>query len=244
MTERINIKLKDKERENLHDKFGDSPSNQLKGRFRIFERKVGDSKLYLVKDTTNLIVYQGRNWLIQRAFNTDLVSRPGWKSRYISWLGIGSGGAPIGDPLVPTDPDLTDNSLDTQLPLGSSANIITLSGKDYHTFDPGYPKILHDGAVSGDPGLSTSCSETDPVDAGSYYCDSFLIAESKITIGADEGNGAGSQNINECGLYVSPSNDTGYGFSAGDIQLFARVTFSTIVKDSSRELIFSWYVYF
>lgn len=247
MTERINVKLQDNERNNLFDKLGSSSGNQLKGRFRIFERKVGDSKLYLVEDTTNLIVYHGRNWLIQRAFNTDLTARPNWKSNYISWFALGSGGAVVGDPLTPAAPDLTDVTLDTHVALGGSGgNVITHQTLDYHTFDPGYPRLIHDGTVSSDPDIDLSCTETDPGDALTYPCDSFLIAESKVTIAADEGNGGGSQNINECGLFVSPSHLVGDapGFGATDIQMFARVTFSTIVKDSSRELIFSWYVYF
>ena len=123
---------------------------------------------------------------------------------------------------------------------------VTTNGSelDFHKFDDDFPKILHDPAASVDPGIDDNFSCIDPIDGLTYPSDSFLIAIAQTTVTASEGNGDESQNINECGLFVSPSNDPDYPFIADDMQIFARVTFSTIVKDSSRELIFSWYIYF
>jgi len=247
MVKKINVEFKDSERNNLGDSFGgpkkDQTSSFMKGRFQIHEKMVGDKKLYLVEDTENLIVYRGRNWLMQRAFNKDITSRANWRTKFVSFLGIGEGGTPIGQPLTPTAPDLTDYGMggdgSTQLEFGGpSGNVVVgLDANEYHRFDTGYPWLSHDQAVTDLGGLDGTCTQLDPEDSLTYPCDSFLIAKCKITIGATEANGAGSQNINECGLYMASATEN-------DQSLFARVTFSTIQKDANRELIFSWYIYF
>jgi hypothetical protein len=62
----------------------------------------------------------------------------------------------------------------------------------------------------------------------------WLIAKISTTLSADDANGF---NISEAGLYTASSN-------VGPFNLYARVTFPSIVKTSARQLLFLWYVYF
>jgi hypothetical protein len=66
----------------------------------------------------------------------------------------------------------------------------------------------------------------------------WLIIRVATTLGTDDGNGF---NINEAGLFTATSSAGGH---AGNFNLYARVTFPTIVKTSARQLLFVWYVYF
>ena len=252
--ERIGIRINDYPKKNFDDELvcGEmvKEANSAKprmGRVRIHERRLdedGGKKLYLVEDINNLIVYRGRNWLAQRAFNTNLTNRPYWKDKYISWLAIGTGGAVVGQPLTPTSPVLEDCALNAHGTVGGD-RCVTVNSKDYHAIDISYPKFLHDPDVTET--LCSDCSEQDSIDLTTYRCDQFLIGLVRTTIVASEANGispATYQDISEAGLFVSPSNDLTYSFAPTDMQLFARVCFSTIRKQDSRELIFSWYIYF
>ena len=255
MIEKIPIRINDNQRKNLKDRIGlnENKSDSIKGRVIIKERKIGDKKFYTVEDTSNLIVYHGRNWLMQRAFNTDMTNRTGWKSKYISWFGVGTGGqAGGGDPLVPASPTLADCVLDTPgtlNPMGSSRWVL-VDGEEYMNYDSGYPKFLHDPDITYDD-LCAGCLETDPIDSTSYKCDGFLIGLVKCTITASEGNQGGNdpepeddyQDISEAGLFVAPTTTPG-SIVSGDMDIFARVCFSTIRKNKDRELQFSWYLYF
>jgi hypothetical protein len=58
------------------------------------------------------------------------------------------------------------------------------------------------------------------------------------TLSATDANGF---NLNEAGLFTSTSTVGGFG---GPFNLYARVTFPTIMKTSARQLLFIWYVYF
>ena len=67
--------------------------------------------------------------------------------------------------------------------------------------------------------------------------DKWLILKVTVTIGVDDANGS---QISEAGLFTAESSAGGW---AGDFFLFARVTFSSIVKTSDRRLVFVWYLY-
>jgi len=256
MIKREHLIFKDSERPNLKDKMvGGSPTEHtgIKGRVQIHTRDIEgtDKKLYLVEDTGNLIVYRGRNWLMQRAFEQDMSGRAGWKDKWINWFGIGTGGAVSGQPLVPASPDLGDCALGSHGLIGSGTrwtqcDDLGAVARDYHMFDDGYPIFINDPDVdNGD--LCTNCTSVDPLDSTTYNCEKFLITLIRTTLTADEASdtlGLGYQDINEAGLFVSPSEATGYAFAAEDMEIFARVCFSTIRKDVNRELIFSWYIYF
>lgn len=244
MAKRIPIRINDNQRKNLEDVFVAGDDNlKPKGRVMIHERKVGDSKLYLVEDTSNLIVYRGRDWLLQRAFNKGFGTRT-WQDKYISWFAIGTGGAVSGNPLTPTSPELPDYLLNTHGTVNAGSRYITVGGLDYHDFDTNYPTFIHDTDVTETvygPSFTDINGVTNP-------SDSVLIGLTKVTIASNECNGgtdpADYQDISEAGLFVSPKNTVGDPPSAGQLELFARVCFSTIRKDYTRELVFSWFCFF
>ena len=95
-----------------------------------------------------------------------------------------------------------------------------------------------------------------------FKVDSYLRALIRVTISPEECNGPTYYDpaadgeefryLNEAGLYVSRSYDPDADcFNALDddnhgdeLQQFAKVNFSSIRKDDSRELVISWYIFF
>jgi len=195
---------------------------------RNYDRPKGFVEIYEVNDDNkeeligkhNLVVYQGREWLISRAFNVvnaNIIPQP---DEYITWFGVGDGGAPIGDPLNPTSPTNLDVDLDNPVMINATDSTCA----DYRLIpDVGYYKHPFDSLTYEQDG-----------DNYNYW----LIARVSTTLGANDANGF---NLNEAGLYTAASDTGGY---AGPFNLYARVTFPTIVKNSSRQLLFVWYVYF
>ena len=194
-----------------------------KGQVQIFEKQ-DNGKLKLV-DTSNLVVYSGRNWLMQRALNQSgsIQGSPSVNS-YISWIGLGTGGA-TADLLTPIAPALTDSDLKNQIIINSTCSTCANNGK-LHPFD----SIMFE-------------EDTDNQNEN-------LIASITTTIGENDANGpSGSTgvsayyDINEAGLYISNSH-LANNFDPASLKLFARVTFSTIRKFSERQLVFVWKIYF
>ena len=271
--ERIPLEFKDGQYANLKDKFiGGAPGGLRKNRVQIHERlkkgeiykpktfggKILPHSLDLdpgygkVEDTNNLIVYKGRSWLMQRAFQKDLDPtidpEAGYvkNTAFISWLALGTGGG-TSDPLTPMEPSLQDVGLGVHKNVGAGERRSSdMHDLEYHGFDTGYPIFISDINVD----LSdTSCLVQDPVTTEDRPCDSFLIALVRVTIEADEYNGGTTDedylDINEAGLFTSWNNDNLCVHPHYQTpEIFARVCFSTIRKSSSRELVLSWYCYF
>ena len=162
----------------------------------------------------NLVLYQGREFIGERIFNT--AGGLDAKDMFISWFGIGSGGAPVGNPLIPTAPASADSGLSDDVPFnGTSVEYGDFRGSLFykHPFD-----LV---AIEQDP--------------ANY--DRMLIVKVTTSIGVNDCNG---YNLNEAGLYVSSSKEAGH---AGPFHIFSKICFPTIVKDSSRSLMFIWYIY-
>ena len=206
------------------------------GKVQIYERKIGgtDKKLYLIGETSNIIVYRGRHWLIQRAFNKSFNSN--LKDLYIGWFAVGTGGLVGGDPYTPSQPDLKDTQLGNHAPLGSSDNIITFNDKQYHCFDganntsPTYPEF------QADPEIDESAGDN-----------RYLVSNIAVTLCSEEGNGTGSggetkQFLSEAGLFVSDSRTPSPMPTV--MEMFARTTFTAREKSSDNELVFNWYIFF
>lgn len=239
----------------------------------------------------NLIVYHGRSWLMQRAFDLNLgaadwdnnlpsspgVTRKRYNEMYLNWFALGTGGALPGGSILQAEPakevnyqldshDLSNGYIHPSL---ADHGILEYNNKQYHPFDSGFPKFYDDPHITGSGGqdqisdysemqnVSQTFTDPDTGSPASWRADSFLRALVRVTITPEECNGARYynpslisdpyyQDVNEAGLFVSPSHDRlDSRFTEDDmVQMFARVTFSTIRKDSSRELVFSWYVYF
>lgn len=255
--QRINIGISDRYSLPKKREFYDKCETSIKkpNRVVIHSRKKGSDELELVEDTHNLIVYHGRNWLMQRAFNQGFGNNPlslsrEWQSYYLRLFAVGTGGALDTTPLSPISPTLKDYQLATHGKIDSGTNFITVGGLDYHYFDDD-PVFLHDYPdIEWAAGEGPSCTYED--DNGvSQNCDSVLVAKITTTLTTSEANddvtgthqwpdGSYYQDISEAGLFAAHSTP----LSTRLPQLFARVTFSTIRKDATRELIFTWYVYF
>ena len=221
------VQIMDNYKKNQRDKFS-SASKRPKGYVEIFEKKVdgldkiGEADIeFPLHEGPNLIVYTGRSWLMQKAFNQELVLSSGATDRYISWFGLGTGGATSGDPLDSIAPIVTDTEL-SEVSIINAADVDCVDGGRLHPFD----SIVY---------------EQDTINYNQY-----LISKVTTTISQDDANGpAGSTSydISEAGLYISNSNITGTFDPASKI-LFARVTFSTIRKHNLREIVFIWSIYF
>lgn len=260
--ERIDVKMHDNQRKNTGDCVSTESDNALpRGRVRIFEKN--ENGLYLLEDTSNLIVFRGRNWLMQRAFNQNLGNNGDqggsggqrtWKDYYINWFAIGTGGAETGSMLDVSSPELSNIELATHGVIGTDGK--NVSGKEYMSFDDGFPQYLNDPDLNND-GIPNDAEDErlydalpdvtpiyDPVRDDYKKPDSFLVAKIQVTLGADDANGGDTDNdfqdLNEAGLFVSDDHVD----PQSDPQLFARVTFSTIRKTNMREIVFSWYIYF
>jgi len=207
-----------------------SDSKRPKGRVQIFDKSSGEllgesdqvtfpeNKLH---DGPNLIVYSGRTWLMQRAFDQDLVPSSGDASSYISWFGLGTGGATSGDPLDPVVPVATDTDLDTPAIINATDPQCANSGY-LHPFD----SIVYEQDVAND--------------------NQYLISKVTTTIGnndADGPTGTTFYDLSEAGLWASNTN-VAASVDPTSLILFARVTFSTIRKHDEREIVFIWSIYF
>lgn len=220
----------------LKDKLSLSDDHKsVKGRVKIYEHYVGDKKIYLVRDTTNLVVFRGRRWLVQKAFNTNYSGADDYNSLFIGWLGIGTGGAPSGHPLTPTAPSLSNVGLSSHGVIESGTRYVTVDGKQYHKFDADYPVFEIDDEAS-----IYGTSEAD---------DARIIARIVTTLESDEANDDGGlidpnayQEINECGLFIADTNTVSPAPTR--MELFSRCTFPTHRKNNEMELIFDWSLYF
>lgn len=210
----------------LSDKLGRTPgSRKPEGLVEIYEKTEGGNKLI---SKSNLVVYQGREWIASRIFKkTNLVPQiphgaEGY-NHFIYWFGIGDGGVPQGDPLNPIPPTNSDTGLTSEVSFGQN----NTAG------------ILGDQRGSDFYKMSFESVEFDPdPDNDSKY----LIA--KITINVDT-TYAENELLSEAGLFTSPPDslvDT-VGDDTGPFYLFSKVTFPTIAKTGSRQLVFVWYVY-
>lgn len=313
--ERKRIKIKDSAKRNIRDNFGANSDIIIPKRNRVLveSRDIRTGEKRVEQDTHNLIVYHGRSWLMQRAFNLNLgavgdgdnpkpwannasssvseLQRTGWKDMFISWFALGIGGAEEADPLEPKTALSVEYELINHIPIGADTtggeNPTGIDGnlrythpedstsfgvfqraertRDYHKIDDLYPSFLTDQDVipglggTEDPNyydmeVAGTEDPTTPIVFNGYKADSYLRALVRVTVAPEEYNGpdyySGSgentyRDISEAGLYVSPYY-TPAEFTGvyNEVELFAKVNFSSVRKDETRELIFSWYIYF
>jgi len=188
-----------------------------KGYVEIYEINEDGSKKLIGKP--NLVVYDGREWIAQRIFNTNNLNLTSGPSHFLTWFGLGDGGTPAGDPINPTAPSATDTGMNNDIMINATDSTCA----DYRlTPTPGYYKQP----------FSTVEFEQDENNSNQW-----LICKVTIVVGADNGNG---YNLSEAGLFASPSSSGG---DTGPFTLYARITFPSIVKTTSRILTFIWYIF-
>lgn len=187
-----------------------------KGFVHIYELDKDGVKKLVQK--SNLVLYQGREIVASHMFNIQNPNITASPNEFICWFGLGSGGAPEGNPFVPNPPSSTDIELSTPVMINATDStcagfVVGLGGYTKHPFD-------------------TITFQQDP-----YNSDRYLIIQVLTTMGLDDAVG---KTVNEAGLYTANSAAGGYG---GEFHLFARVTFPSIYKSDTRELLFVWYLY-
>ena len=216
-----NITILDNQNKNLKDKTsvdmivdGNNKYGIPRGGLVKIFEEIKGKKRKLI-NRSNLIVYSGRKILAQRAINMDRVSGSTEKDYYISWFSMGTGGTDGINVLQPIPPAATDTSLTSE---------IIINGTDANNIDGGWKH---------------------PIDGFTFEADAEnlnepIIIKSTITIDYGDANG---NNISEAGLWMSDSDNTSI-VNVSTLTMWARVTFSTLQKDSSRKFIFDWYLYF
>jgi len=224
------------------------------GLVEVYDVKDDGTKKLIRKN--NLVIYQGRETLAQMLVRVNTVDEDGLppltpvagnKDMWINWFGLGQGAADTecspgsGDVFAPEPP----SNEDTELKCPVMINATDASSADYHVLDdPGYPG----GNCQGTGGLYPATGNyKHPFNAISFEQDNlndnkWMVIKISTIIGIDDANGStlGGQAINEAGLYTAASDIGGY---AGPFALFARVTFPTLLKDSTRRLQFVWYLF-
>lgn len=306
---RRRITIKDSERKNLHDHLGGSAGyfRPKTNRVLVQSRDISTGEVENVTESTNLIVYHGRSWLMQRAFGFPLgaigdsttpypwthttdpavgnIHHTNFENMYINWFAVGSGGANEASLLEPYDTSSVEYQLGSHINIGGDDGANPAGGtinnlryhhptpfggissvtRDYHQFDPQYPQYLFDpDVVPGEGGTEDSnylkmetADSTADILYGGFKVDSYMRALIRVTLSPEECNGPGYYNggvsgedysyLNEAGLFVSRSydaDDSVFSSLSNEVQMFAKVNFSSIRKDDTRELIFSWYIYF
>jgi hypothetical protein len=220
----------------IHDHYGDECLGDSINRDMSSERRpIGEVHVFEIDDKgkkqlvrkNNLVVYNGREALAQMLIgknNSSSLNAPDSKDHFLSWFGLGDGGVLSADPLDPIPPTLTNTGLNSEVMISATDS----SNADYHLLsESGYSKTGYYKHPFDQVEF-----ERDPLND-----DKWLVIKVTVTIGVDDANG---EQISEAGLFTAVSDSAGW---SGDFFLFARVTFSSIVKTSDRRLVFVWYLY-
>lgn len=208
----------------LDKAFDKTPVNrQPKGVVEIFE--VVDNEKRKLIHKGNLVVYLGREMLIQRALNYNNVNVTPTKDEFICWFGLGDGGVRPADPLIPIPPVNTNNDLSSPVMINDS--IITIYA-DYQTIAGIYTK----------EGYYKKRFDSIEFESDNLNDDRYLITKITTTIGVNDANG---EQLSEAGLFSAESDTGGY---SGQFSLFAKLTFPALIKTADRRLIFLWYLFF
>jgi hypothetical protein len=149
----------------------------MRGMVEIYQiDKSGKKKLHA---RSNLIVYLGREWLLSRIVNVNNTNILPTDNLYLSWLSVGTGGAPATDPLNPIPPSNTDISLANQIVINASNASLADNGNYI--------------------GFSDVTFLQDNLNLNSY-----LIMRLDVLLDETMANG---NNLNEAGLWISNSNN-------------------------------------
>jgi hypothetical protein len=203
--------------------FRGQPSGRSpKGWVEIWEEDPNTGTKKLV-NKSNLIVYLGREYLVQRIFDLNNSSATPTKDEFLYWIGFGSGGVRPPDPLVPIPPTLTDTDLNSLVMISATDS----SAADYHVAGGDYPET----------GFYKYPFDSVAFERDYNNEDKWLVGKITVTLGTALANG---NQISEAGLYTAESRNPGY---SGQFSLFARVTFPTLIKTVHRRIIFIWYIY-
>jgi len=216
-----------KSTEKLSEVFKDSSNKAVterrpKGYVEIYERTIDGDKQLVGK--CNLVVLQGRELIGQILTDTNNENTVVKFNERIYWFGLGIGGVSGGDPFSPNPPLSTDTDLTSEVPFGiDSVNCTDLYLGKYYKHNLDKVEFEIDG-------------END---------DAYLITKITINIGIEDAQNSPEYLISEAGLFTCNSNSPGQTREEpfSQYHMFARITFPSIVKTNTRELVFLWYIY-
>lgn len=259
MTEQVNINIFE-ERMKLMDKipgvqrssYGDLNFGP-KGIVQINEIDKDGNKKLIVNDN-NLIVYRGRSMAISRMFGKDICWQSGspalpflgMADKYIAFFAVGTGGASSSNNQNPLTVNSAEYELRTHGSVVGSGDYVTINGRTYKPFDTMSPTFLTETEIVNNSEILASLQN---VNFEGSKRDTYLVAKVDVTLDSGDANGSGSQEINEAGLFLAESDDINYDFSSytsnnQHLELFAKINFATLTKNSSRAFVLSWYIYF
>lgn len=209
----------------IHDYYGDEcltdsvlrrkeGPRQPRGVVEIYEIGKNGKKKLIRK--SNLIVYLGRELICERMFKSQNANITPDIEEFICWGGLGCGGVNPADPFDPYSPCNQDIALGEDVPI--------------HATNANYAD-LHDGFYHKIPIINEYIQDSD-------NDNSWIISRVGLTFGKED---AVNKQISEAGLFTAGDNSGGFG---GPFHLFARVTFPTVIKSSTIQLVFVWYLYF
>lgn len=198
------------------------------GKVEIWEADESGKKRLVRKN--NLVIYLGREMLAQilvHQNNVDELNNPrivaDAENYFLSWFGLGDGGVLPADPFDPVPPANENNDLQSRIMLNATDS----SAGDYHVAGIGYPKT----------GYYKKLFDSIVFERDNLNDNRWMVLKITTTIGIDYAN---DERLSEAGLFLAESRSGGW---SGNFELFARVTFPTIIKDATRRLIFVWYLY-
>jgi hypothetical protein len=207
----------------VHDHYGDECLGDSINRGMSSERRpAGEVHVYEIDDNgkrklvqkSNLVVYNGREALAQLLIKQNNSSSLYAPNAKDHFLSwFGLGNGGV----VPADP------LDPVPPVLTDTNLsspVIINSTDSTAADSGYKHPFDQMEFERDP----------------LNDDKWIIIKVTVTIGVDDANG---EQISEAGLFTAPVAPG----DVGPFYLFARVTFSSIVKTADRRLVFVWYLY-
>ena len=206
-----------------HDYYGQNLKDKVIGVNSPKKRPAGLVDIYIgnekvVSKQSNLTLYMGREQICQRIFNYKNTNIPQELSEFVSWAGLGSGGANLSDPFVPIPPVNNDIGLYHEIPISmSSTDHADLRSDGYY-----YKKRIQ--SIEYEPD-----SDND---------NAWLIAKVTLSFDTEE---AQDQKINEACLFTCSSNADG---ATGPFHAFSRITFDTVSKPSGRGMLIIWYLFF
>jgi len=217
-----------KSTEKLSEVFKDSSNNSTterrpKGYVEIYERTNDGVDKQLV-GKCNLVVLQGRELIGQSLTGVTNDNTRTKADEKIYWFGLGTGGVSSGDPFSPNPPLSTDTDLTNEVPFGiDSTNCTDLVAGKYYKHNLDKVEFEIDGENE----------------------DAYLITKITINIGIEDVQHSPEYLISEAGLFTCSNNTPGQArdLPYSQYHMFARITFPSIVKTNTRELVFLWYIY-
>ena len=194
-----------------------------KGYVEIYEVDEETGEKILVHESSNLVVYLGREWLISRAIRVASPdSSCGTFDEFICWVGFGYGGVDPMNPLVPIPPLTTDTNLYCPRMINVDSKGLYADWGNYGD-STGYYKV----------NIDQTRFEADSLNDNAYL---------KVVLSAYlDPDDAADKDISEVGLFTADSNEEEI---PGPFHLYARLTFPTIIKQNNRRLLINWRLYF